>query len=296
MIHTIRKYLDMPFVVTFALILICVTAWSVVIHFHILSTWVLLPLELISLYTIVLTVYWIFVFIRSRQFRDELEVFETIQKKALGLALSMELNLCFSVYYIYVSFTSRSGWFACVAFFYVALTIARFILLREFCFEIQSLVSQYKRYIAAGYLMLIMMVCLFIMTMMEINSNYVVEYPGISFHVNLIFSTYMIISAVRGYHKYKKYRSPLLSGNQMISISAALLGILSLQTAILPKISHYPDDIHKVTVLVGIVIFVIMITMSLYMIIHGGRTLAFGLDKDGNRLDQPAEEDLSDLS
>ena len=48
--------------------------------------------------------------------------------------------------------------------------------------------------------------------------------------------------------------------------------------------------------LVGIVIFVIMITMSLYMIIHGGRTLAFGLDKDGNRLDQPAEEDLSDLS
>ncbi len=292
MFETIVKYLDIPFIGIFLMCVFVITAWTGVSFFQIQSYFLLIPLELFTLYVIILVMYWVNLFFRSKQFQDELEVFELIQKKSLSLALSMELNLCFSVYYFYVAYKNHSSWFSFVAFFYISLTIARFILLREFCFEIQSLISQYKRYMAAGYMMLIMMICLFLMSMMAVQSNYVVSYPGNSIYISAAFSMYLIVTAVKGYRRYKKYRSPLLSGNQMISISAALLGILSLQTAFLPRISQYADDIHKMNIVTGCIIFAIMITMSLYMIIHGGRVLAHGLDKDGNRIDA-VEEDLS---
>ena len=274
MIDTIRKYLDMPFVVTFALIIICVTAWSAVFYFSINAYAILIPLEFISLYTLILTLYWLRLFIISSQFQEELEVWEVIQKKSVTLALSMELNIIFSIYYLYSGIVNHSRWFLFVAFFYISLTIARFIMLRQFCMEIHTFRSQVKRYIAAGCLMLVMMICLCFMTLMAVSTDYVVHYPRKTIYIQTVFSIYLITSAISGYRKYKKYRSPLLSGNQMVSISAALLGILSLQTAYLPMISHHADDIHKANIFTGIVIFSIMICMSLYMIIHGKRTLA----------------------
>lgn len=285
MMDLLRKYMDIPFVLIFLLVIVCATIWTAVSFFSVSTPFIMVPVWILTVYTILLVLYWFRLFIVSRQFREELEVWEVIQKKSVSLALSMELNLLFSVYYLYVAVRYRSQWFAFVGFFYIALTIARFILLREFCFEVTSLKSQYKRYIAAGYFMFFMMICLFLMTLMVVSENYVVEYPGHSIYIAAVFSLYLIVSAVKGYNKYKKYRSPLLSGNQMISISAALLGILSLQTAFLPMYSHYPDDIHKTNMFTGIVIFVIMITMSLYMIFHGSKVLVHGLDEEGNRIE-----------
>ena len=283
--ETIIKYLDIPFILIFILVIFCVTLWSAYSFFQI--TWVpaLLFLFFFTTYVVSLVIYWIRLFIVSKQFQEELEVWEIIQKKSLSLALSMELNLCFSIYYIYGAIRYKSDWFAFVAFFYISLTLARFILLREFCFNSESLITQYKRYIAAGYFMIAMMICMFLMILMVVNKNYVVSYPGHSIYIAAVFALYLIVSAVKGYFRYRKYNNPLLSGNQMTSISAALLGILSLQTAFLPMVDRYPDDIHKMNIFTGCVIFAIMIFMSLYMIIHGGKELKRSIDEDGNRVE-----------
>lgn len=286
MLHRILRYLDIPFIYIFLMVLVILTAWAGLFYLHFFPRLITVPLGILSAYVSVLTLYWIILFIRTRQFQDELEVWETIQKKSMSLALSMELNCCFSGYYIYEAVRYHSSWFTFVAIFYISLTIARFVLLREFIFTNNSLVEQYKRYIAAGYFMVIMMVCLGIMTMIAVNENYIVHYPGKSLIISTAFSLYLIISAVRGYLRYRKYKNPLLSGNQLISISAALLGILSLQTAYLPKLLESYIMIHNANLLTGIIIFTIMICMSLYMIIHGGREMTFGLDENGNRIDR----------
>ena len=282
--HVFLKYLDIPFLYIFFLILFCSLELTAMLFFHVRTPWLWVPTVLICAYTIIVSFYWIWLFISSKRLQRNLELFEILQKKSLSLALSLEMNLLFSIYYFYVAVRYQSQWFANTALFYFSLTIARFILLRDFRFEHPSLRSQYKRYMSMGYIMLVMMICLLLMTLMAVRSNYVVEYPGHSIYAAAVFSLYLIISAVRGYIKHRHYRSPMLSGCQMISIAGALLGILSLQTAFLPMISHDPYDVQQINTVTGSVIFGVMICMSLYMIIHGGRMLSYGLDRHGNRI------------
>ena len=280
----IYKLLDIPFPLIFLSALVCLTLWAGITFLHVETLFVKVPVLVLTVYTALLVFYWGRIFLKSRQFREELEVWEVIQKKSMALALSMEMNLCFSAFYLYEAFSYHSSWFAFVAVFYLSLTMARFILLREFIFTNQSLISQYKRYIGAGYFMLVMMICLFVLTMIAFSEDYIVSYPGKSIYIASAFSFYLIINAIRGYIRYDKYKNPLLSGNQMISISAALLGILSLQTAYLPKLLESSEMIHNANLLTGCLIFMIMIFMSLYMIIHGGRTITFRLDENGERI------------
>ena len=83
MFETIVKYLDIPFIGIFLMCVFVITAWTGVSFFHIQSYFLLIPLELLTLYVIILVMYWVNLFFRSKQFQDELEVFELIQKTML---------------------------------------------------------------------------------------------------------------------------------------------------------------------------------------------------------------------
>lgn len=270
----IHKCLDMPFAAIFVIALADIAAICGVFYLKAFSPLILAPLSLYTLYAIALVAYWLFLFITLDQIKVEMEVWAIIRKKSVTLALSMELNLLFSIYYLYIGLANDSTWFLFVSFFYFSLTIARFILLRQFCLETNSFSAHVKRYIASGYMILAMMACLMALTIMAVNVDYVADYPGNTIYFQTAFSIYLITSAIRNYRKYRKYRSPLLSGSQMISIAGASLGILSLQTAYYPRLSSDLEDIHKTIVFTSLMLYSIMISMSIYMIVHGHRSLS----------------------
>lgn len=271
--------MDVPFQVIFVLIAFTSLLLTCVWFFRIRTPYLLVPIWTLSIYTWAMTAYWIYLFVSSKKLQEELEVFEIMQKNSLALCLSMELNLLFSVYYIYVAIRYQNQWFFDTAFFYTSLTIARFVMLRNYQFDKPSMFQQYKLYMMIGYLMFAMMSALFLMTVMIVNEHYVVHYPGISLYIAAGFSLYLIISAVSGFIRNHHYHSPLLSGTQMISISAALLGILSLQTAFLPMITDNAVIQRNCNLFTGAVVFGIMIFMSLHMIIRGGRKMNYYMTK-----------------
>lgn len=270
---------DIPFRIIFILIALSALLLTCIWFFRISSLYLLIPIWTLVIYTAVMTIYWIWLFISSNRLQEELEVFEIMQKKSLGLCLSMELNLIMSVYYAYVSIRYHNQWFIDSAFFYTSLTVARFVMLRSYQFDKPSLFQQYKLYMMIGYLMFAMMTCLFLMTVMIVNEHYVVHYPGHSLYAMAAFSLYLIVSAVSGYIAHRKYHSPLLSGTQMIAMSAALLGILSLQTAFLPMFTDNLELQRTLNLITGSVVFGIMIFMSLHMIIRGGRKMNYYMTK-----------------
>lgn len=270
---------DVPFRIIFILIALSALLLTCIWFFRISSLFLLIPIWILVIYTAVMAIYWIWLFISSRRLQEELEVFEIMQKKSLGLCLSMELNLIMSIYYAYVSIRYRNQWFIDSAFFYTSLTIARFVMLRSYQFDKPSMFQQYKLYMMIGYLMFAMMSCLFLMTVMIVNEHYVVHYPGHSLYAMAAFSLYLIISAVTGIIVNRKYRSPLLSGTQMIAMSAALLGVLSLQTAFLPMFTENLELQRTLNLITGSAVFGIMIFMSLHMIVRGGRMMNYYMTK-----------------
>ncbi|MDO4416478.1 MAG: hypothetical protein Q4C20_15505 [Erysipelotrichaceae bacterium] len=270
---------DMPFQVIFVLIALSFLLLTCIRFFSISSPFLLIPIWTLVIYTSIMTIYWIWLFISSKRLQEDLEVFEIMQKNSLGLCLSMELNLLMSVYYIYVAVRYQNQWFIDSAFFYTSLTIARFAMLRTYQFDKPSMLQQYRLYMMIGYLMFAMMTSLFLMTVMIVNEHYIVHYPGHSLYAAAAFSIYLIISAFSGYFRHRHYKSPLLSGTQMISISAALLGVLSLQTAFLPMFTDNPE-IHRIANLItGTIVFTIMIVMSAHMVIRGGRKVDYYLSR-----------------
>ncbi len=267
----IIKYLDIPFSIIFELFLLGALLTTTIFHFSISALWFIIAVILLDAYTIILIVYWVYLFVASKRLQRELEVFEVLQKKSLALCLSMEMNFCFSLYYVYVSIRYHSQWFANLALFYTALAVARFVLLRAYRFDKISVFNQYKLYMKCGYMMFAMMAALFMMTVMVVNQNYSVNYPGISIYIAGAFSVYLIISAITGMISQHKYNSPLLRGQQMISVSAALLGLLSIQTAILSIVDLDKIFERNLNLLTGSAIFVILIFMSMHMIYTGAK-------------------------
>ena len=263
---TFIKLLDLPFFFIALLFILADLLTTVMFNLQFFPLWFVIPVVLLDIYVLILIVYWVYLFITSKRLRQEMEVFEVLQKKSLALCLSMELNILFSIYYFYVGIRYHSQWFGNIALFYIALSVARFIMLRSSRFENIPLLAQYKLYMKIGYLMLAMMMALWIMTMMVVNQNYSVSYPGFSFYIAFAFSIYLIISATAGMISQRKYKSPLLSGQQTISVSAALLGVLSIQTAVLSMISIDMELKKNLNLFTGIAIFLIQIILSLRII------------------------------
>lgn len=296
MIDLLHKLLDIPYIFIALLVIFSTVSMMSLLIFRVTDviSWILVIL--LCIYTLTLCVYWIYWHTRTSVKKD-LELIDILRSKSYILAFTMELNLIMSVYYIYVWLRHRSPWFGTLAMFYVFLTAARFILLRAFDLENPSLREQYKKYVSMGYIMFAMMSALMTLTILAVRSHYVASYPKGTLMIVTAFSLFLITNATRGYFRHRHFKSPLLSACQLIAIAGALLGILSIQTVWLPIFSHDPLDVQQMNIVTGIAIFAVMLTMALYMIIHGNRVLKYGLDEEGNRIDmtQTDTEEIKEL-
>ncbi len=230
-----------------------------------------------ALITAGILLYWL---LRSRKMREEIELIELLQKKSISLSLSWLLNMSFFLYYMIISMIYKSAWFATIAFFYIFLSVGRMVLLAESRFKHPNIRSQWRSYMTCGYLMLAMMVSLIVMAVMVVEDHYAMSYPGHTIWAAGIFAVYLSVTALRGYITTKKWRSPMLSAERVVAMSAALLGLFSFQTAFFSQ-SHLADaTTHFWNIATGVIISIIMFCISVYMIVHGGRMLSYKVDLD----------------
>lgn len=65
------------------------------------------------------------------------------------------------------------------------------------------------------------------------NSGF--EYPGMLIYIMAMYSFYATIMAVRNVIKFRRYGSPVMSAAKIINLTAALVSMLSLKTAMLTR-------------------------------------------------------------
>jgi hypothetical protein len=268
-----RKLLSpSPIIILFG-ILLSLDLFLAAFIYSIHNIWILGAAAAVLLYSLLAALLSILGYVKKthKKVKDLADI-----RRSMGLSLCMSwiLNILFSAAYLYVGITTRSIWFSSLGFFYIALSTARMVLLMEFKHDKPVLRSEYRKYMECGYALLFMMVSLLVVAAQIINNHQSASYPGPMLYAAALFSFYLMSSAIGGLRKYSRYRSPLLSACKMISIAAALLGIYSLQTAILGRyFTHKPDFIEQMNMATGTVIFIVMIILSVYMIIHGGKKL-----------------------
>lgn len=154
--------------------------------------------------------------------------------------LSLALNVFYAALKLVCGALYRSVWFGTLAVYYLLLAVMRFVLLRH---ARQSgfgadVAAELRRYRSCGLILMLMNVALSGVVVLVVRGNEDFRYPGYRIYLMAMYVFYNIITAVRNVAKYRRYNSPAMSAAKAVSLAAALVSMLSLETAMLAQFDN----------------------------------------------------------
>ena len=195
--------------------------------------------------------------------------------------VSLYCGLLINVLYIAVKMFSgiyyRSVWFAALAIYYILLAVMRFMLIRREKRHtgMSEIEIELHRYRACGITLLIMNEALAGIVIFMVYQNRGFDYPGLLIYAMAMYSFYAVISAVVNLVKFRKHGSPVLSASKTITLIAAMVSMLSLETAMLSRFgsNDTPQFRAIMTGATGGGVCTIVICMAVYMIVKANKNL-----------------------
>lgn len=190
----------------------------------------------------------------------------------VSLYLSLSVNLLYAAMNVVSFFLYRSWWFMCLAVYYGILSVMRFLLVRYV--RIKGLGAdrqgELKRSVTCSYILLTLNLFLSGAVMMIVYQNKGYEYHGIMIYVMAIYTFYITTYAVINILKYRTMESPVMSTAKVISMAAALVSLLNLETAMLAEFGAQMSKQNQqlMIILTGAGVSIAVITLAVTMIVR----------------------------
>ena len=202
---------------------------------------------------------------------------EPMYRAEVALYAGLLVNLAYAAIKMVSGVVFHSVWFGALAGYYLLLSAIRFALLHHTRRNPtgQNLLSEWKRYRLCGVILLVMNQALSVVVILVVQRNSGAEYPGYLIYIMAMYTFYAVINAVRNVVKSRSQGSPVLSAAKSASLIAALVSMLSLETAMLSQFGG-EDETHYRQIMTGCTGFVVCMTvlaMAVYMIVHSTRQI-----------------------
>lgn len=196
------------------------------------------------------------------RFRTQLSLYAGFAVNLLYIMLKMASG----VYY-------RSLWFVCLAVYYALLAVMRFSLLRGG--RNADRVAELRRYRLCGAVLLLMNLALGVIVAFMVRHDRGYTYPGMLIYAMAAYSFYAVTAAVVSTVKFRRHGSPLLSAAKAISLVAAMVSILSLETAMLAQFGGDDGPFFRkaMTGATGGGVCVMVLGMAVYMLTKSTKEL-----------------------
>lgn len=201
---------------------------------------------------------------------------DAIFRSELTLHGGLIVNLLYVGMNLFSGIRYRSTWFIALAIYYTLLSAMRAVLVRYVHRKPteQDVASELLRYRACGVILLLMNQALVGIIVYMVTQNKGFSYPGLMIYAMAIYAFYVTIAAVINVVKYRKRGSPVLSAAKVISLTAALVSMLSLETAMLAQFGSDQPEFRRVMLAAsGGGICAIVLTMAIYMIARSTKLL-----------------------
>jgi len=197
---------------------------------------------------------------------------------------SLGINLIYAAINIFSGVTNKSAWFFILAFYYTILALMRFLLVR-FANKIgigKNRFKELRRSRLCGYILLLVNLFLSGAVLMILYRNKGYEYNGILIYAMAAYTFWITAVAIKNLIKYRRLGSPLMSMAKIISMAAALVSMLSRETAMLSDFGAEmpPDDKRLMIALTGAGVSIIIITMSVYSIVKNSREIKLIMENE----------------
>lgn len=191
---------------------------------------------------------------------------------------SLGWNALYGILQLWLGFYHHTFWFYSLGAYYICLGIMRFSLLlhtRKYS-PGEKAQTELIKYRACGYILLVMNLALTLIIFFMVYWNRTFEHHMITAIAMAAYTFTTFTVAIVSVIKYKKYNSPVFSASKVISLVAALVSMLTLESTMLNTFDDGSmTDLSRKWMLgaTGGVISFVIIALAIYMIIVSTRKI-----------------------
>ena len=241
----------------------------------------------LSFYTLsVVTVFFIVVFpkqygaIKQKLYRNPLGN-RYLTDRMFRVNTSLSVSLFISLLYVGINLLSwyllRSYWFMVLAVYYVILSVMRFLLVRYVRNQQigANIPGVWKRSRICAYILLLINLSLSGAVLMILYQHRGYDYPGILIYVMALYTFYALAMSIVDIVKYKKLGSPVMSTAKVVGLSAALVSLLNLETAMFAQFGQdmAPEHQRIFIILTGAGVSITIVTLSVLLIVSATKEI-----------------------
>lgn len=201
--------------------------------------------------------------------------------------VSLSMSFVISMLYVGINIWSwnivGSYWFVVLAVYYVIMAVLRFLLVRYV--HIQkigtNILKEWKRTRVCAYILLLINLSLSGAVLMILYQSKGYDYPGVLIYVMALYTFYSAIHAIVDIMKYRKLGSPIMTTAKIVSLSAALVSMLNLETAMFAQFGGdmTPETQRIFIILTGAGVSAVVVYLSVMLIVKA--TKAIRREKNG---------------
>ena len=195
--------------------------------------------------------------------------------------VSLSISFVISMLYVGINLWSwhmlGSYWFMVLAVYYVIMAVMRYLLVRYV--RIQKIgtdiLSEWKRSRICAYILLLINLSLSGAVLMILYQHRGYDYPGIMIYVMAMYTFYALTMSILDIVKYRKMGSPIMSTAKIVSLSAALVSMLNLETAMFAQFGGdmSPGNQRIFIMLTGAGISITVVTLSVILIVRATKEI-----------------------
>ncbi len=201
--------------------------------------------------------------------------------RAFRTKVSLYISLLISLLYVGVNLCSwylmQSWWFVVLAVYYLILALMRFLLVRYVRFNElgTGITGEWKRSRSCAIILLLINLSLSGAVLMILYMSKGYNYPGIMIYVMAMYTFYAVIHAAIELVKLRSLGSPIMSTAKIVSLSAALVSMLNLETAMFARFgAEMPMEYQRVfIILTGAGVSITVVTLSVILIVRATKEI-----------------------
>jgi hypothetical protein len=207
-----------------------------------------------------------------------------IFRSAVSLHQGFAFNLIYATAKMLLGILYKSVWLISFGLYYLLLAVMRGVLIqyvhkgKEIGVDVRA---EFKRYRACGFVLLIMNQALACIVIYIVHENRGFNYPGNLIYLMALYVFYAVITAVVNVRRFRKHGSPILSAAKAVSLTAALVSMLSLETAMLNQFGTEDESFRKImTGISGGAVCTFVLIMAIYMVVRSSKYLKTSIEKE----------------
>ncbi len=186
-------------------------------------------------------------------------------------------NTAYALFQLWLGFYHHTFWYYSLAIYYLLLAVMRFFLVRHTrrYKPGERIYAELKKYRFCGWIFLIMNLALTVIIFFMVYWKRTFNHHEITTIAMAAYTFTTFTFAVINIIKYRKYNSPVYSASKAISLTAACVSMLTLESTMLTTWGQNESPVfHQLMLaLTGAAVSVFTVVMAIFMILNGNRRL-----------------------